>query len=169
MSFRNVSLWAVLGIAGAGLGATLAWAEEPPPVPPAECRDLDGKLLGAVDCLELEARLATLAKIEDAKSKILDAKAKAAEAEKKRAAAERPEPPPGRLPDTPLPPPAEPGRVLEIIGAEARVRWNGGEYRVRAGQRLPGGAWVVQVSLDGVTVAQGTRRETLPFVIGRAP
>jgi type IV pilus biogenesis protein PilP len=168
MSFRDVCSWAVLGFLGTGLAGPLL-ADEPPPVPPAECRDLDGQLLGAVDCLELEARLSTLAKIEDAKSKILDAKAKAAEAEKKRATAERPEPPSGRLPDAPFLPPTKPGRVLEIIGSEARIRWNGGEYRVRAGQRLPGGAWVVQVSLEGVTVAQGTRRETLPFVIGRGP
>jgi type IV pilus biogenesis protein PilP len=172
MSFRNVRTscrWAALALAGAG-PLSPAWAEDPAPaVPPAECRDLDGKLLGEVDCLELEARLGTLAKIAEAKTKIEEARAKAAEAEQKRRAAEHPEPPasPGKLPDTA--PPPEPGRVLEILGAQARLRWGGGEYLVRAGQRLPGGAWIVQVSLDGVTVAQGARRETLPFVIGRVP
>jgi type IV pilus biogenesis protein PilP len=180
MSFRNHWLhhWlrAVLVLAGTG-PLSPAWAEDPAPAgtppaaPPAECRDLDGKLLGAVDCLELEARFATLAKIAEAKSKIEEARAKAAEAEKKRAAAEQREPPPlpGKPPDAALAPPLERGRVLEILGPEARLRWGGGEYRVRAGQLLPGGARIVQVSLEGVTVAQGTRRETLPFVMGGAP
>jgi type IV pilus biogenesis protein PilP len=172
----------------AGLLAGIAAAEPPdaattsvnapaaPDALPGECLDFEGHRLANVDCAELEARLGALARIGEVQGRIEEARAKAAEAKRKREEIEHPRPSSsvaGPNPTTPTPavpaPPPETGRLLEIFGDQARIRWRGGDYLVRPGQRLPGGAWLVQVSLEGAVIAEGKQRTTLPFVIGTLP
>jgi type IV pilus biogenesis protein PilP len=183
MSFRKVA--SVVSIALAGLLAGAAVAEPPdaattsvnaPDALPGECLDLEGHRLANVDCAELEARLGALARIGEVQGRIEEARAKAAEAKQKREEIEHPRPSSsaaGPSPAAPTPaasaPPPETGRVLEIFGDQARIRWRGGDYLVRPGQRLPGGAWLVQVSLEGAVIAEGKHRTILPFVIGTLP
>jgi type IV pilus biogenesis protein PilP len=144
--------------------------------PPGECLDLEGHRLANVDCAELEARLGALVRIGEVQGRIEEARAKVAEAKRKRDEIEHPRPASpvaGPSPSDPAPavpaPPQETGRLLEIFGDQARIRWRGGDYLVRPGQRLPGGAQIVQVSLEGAVIAEGKQRTTLPFVIGTRP
>jgi hypothetical protein len=193
MSFRNVASLVMTSLLAAAAAAadpsapstapeataTSVNAQDPPEAPVGECLDLDGKRLAPMDCLEyiqqldLQAkRLETWGKIEEARTRIEEAQMKAAEAKRKREEIEHPRPPaPSPMELTPAavsaPPPE--GRLLEIIGDQARIRWRGGDYLVRPGQRLPGGAQIVQVSLEGAVIAEGKQRTTLPFVIGTRP
>jgi hypothetical protein len=189
MSFRNVASLVMTGLLVAAAAAAdpsapsaaleasapSVNASAPPDAPPGECLDLEGKRIANVDCAELEARLGVLARIGEVQGRIEDARAKVAEARQKRDAIEHPKPQQpavGAQKDSataiPTTPP-EAGRLLEIFGDQARIRWRGGEYLVRPGQRLPGGAWLVQVSMDGAVIADGKHRTTLPFVIGAQP
>jgi hypothetical protein len=155
--------------------ATPVNAPDPPEAPVGECLDLEGQRIARVDCAELEARLGVLARIGEMTGRIEEARAKVAEAKKKRDEIEHPPAPaptpvPGPKDLAPAAVPALPeGRLLEIIGDQARIRWRGGDYLLRPGQRLPGGAWLVQVSLEGAVIADGKQRTTLPFVIGTQP
>jgi hypothetical protein len=196
MSFRNVASVASIALAGLLAGAAAAEPSTVPPgvsampvdspivpdAPPGECLDLDGRRLAPMDCLEhiqqldIQAkRLEALVKIEEARTRIEEAQVKAAEAKRKHDEIEHPRlpapaagPGPKDLASMALPAPPE-GRLLEIIGDQARLRWRGGDYLLRPGQRLPGGAWLVQVSLEGAVIAEGKNRTTLPFVIGSPP
>lgn len=133
------------------------------------CAEIDGAPPG-VDCteymgnLELQAqRLKLQAEIEAYRQQI-------AEARRRRDEASAPVRPP--LPVQPNAPTTSralsesPDRVYEVFGDFARIRYRGAQHLVHLGQRLDPDARVVQVSLDGVVVAEGKTRRTLPFLLG---
>lgn len=131
-----------------------------------ECRDLDGRPLAGEDCAEFESRLGLLAKIEDARARI-------EEARHRREGAKPPGPPAGTPPiQAPSAPtltsiiPPEPDRTLEVFGDQARIRYQGAELLVRAGQRLARGGQVLRVASDGVEVGDGSQRRLLPLALG---
>jgi type IV pilus biogenesis protein PilP len=190
MSFRNVASAASIALAGLLAGAAAAEPSAAPPgasampadspivpdAPAGECLDLDGKHLAAMDCLEhiqhldLQVkRLEAWGKIEEARTRIAEAKRKREEIEHPPAPSPTPAPNPNDLAPAAVSAPPPEGRLLEIFGDQARIRWRGGDYLVRPGQRLPGGAQIVQVSLEGAVIAEGKQRTTLPFVIGTRP
>lgn len=129
-----------------------------------ECRDLDGRPLADEDCAEYESRLGLLAKIEDARARIEEAR--------HRREGTKPTGPLAGTPSVPAPPtlapllPPEPDRTLEVFGDQARIRHQGAELLVRAGQRLPRGGQVLRVAADGVEIGDGNQRRLLPLALG---
>lgn len=146
------------------------------PGAPGACRDAAGQQIAEVDCSEYLVRL-------DFESRRLEAQAKVEEAQarirKAKQAAEPSGPDnPRPLPGGSLPMPSSgpglaafsglPDRTLEVIGGQrARIRYRGQEMEVRAGDRLPAGGQVVQVSLAGVVLMnEDGGRHDLPFAVG---
>ena len=161
-----------------------AWAEEnsaAPTVPASdECRRADQNGVPpppGSDCTEYQLRLEQQAKRMESEAKIMEqqarrlefiAKAKAAQDQiDKKPPPAQPQNPPPSTPAA-MPPLGGQGadRVLEVFGDQARIRYRGGEFLVRAGQALPQGGSVAQVSLDGVILVEGRNRRMLPFYIG---
>jgi type IV pilus biogenesis protein PilP len=159
MSRHKLSILVLLAVAARAHGDDSGACGETEGAPPAgDCTEYMGML-------ELQSkRLKLQVEIENARQQI-------AEARKRRAEAANPAPAPApaiAAAKIPLPSAPEiPDRVYEIFGEQARIRYRGGQYLVRQGQRLPdGGAWIARISSDGVTVAEGKARRILPFMVG---
>ena len=194
MSFRDTAKGrtkraALAAVWAACLSAPAARADEPPggaavaPAPaasPDSCRQADAQAVPpppGADCTEYQLRLEQQAKRMESEVKIMEQQAKRWELFAKAKAAQeqadkKPVPAPLQNSAPPLPGAMPSGvgpgadRVLEVFGDQARIRYRGGEFLVRAGQALPQGGSVAQVSLDGVVLVEGRSRRMLPFYIG---
>lgn len=167
MSCRRV--FAALAVAG---WAWAAFAEERVP-PPAECRDIDGRVVADMDCAEYLQHMEMQQKIEEVRGRIAEARQKRLQAERPPAPPPSPTPPPAQAAPPPAvaamaepPAPTEPDRVLDVTGNQARIRYKGATYLVVPGMAVSRGARVTAVSLDGVDLDEGGRRRRLPFLLG---
>ena len=193
MSFRDAVhalasaplMWVML------LSGHPARAEEAAAVQPAQpsasatseaCRNAD--LNGVppppgIDCTEYQVRLEQQAKRMESQGKILEQQAKRQEllarikTANDSATAKKAEPADSasNLPKPPFDQFSQAGamgedRMLEVFGDQALIRYRGGEILVRQGQTLPQVGLVEAVSTDGVVLAEGRGRRTLPFFIG---
>lgn len=164
---------ALLMLAFAGARAEETAAAPVPPAPsasPDTCRQADQEGVPPppdADCTEYQIRLEQQARRMESQAKVAEQHAKRLELLAKIKSAQEPTDKSGNPPPAaPLPRPEDAGRVLEVFGDQASIRYQGGDLLVRQGQGLPQGGRVERVSLDGVVVSDGRGRHTLPFFIG---